>query len=328
MHSKTLEQWLTEFDELQKKFPGPVSNSLSFGDANSKNHLLVIAAIHGNETGSIPVIIEMAKKINALSFNFKMTFLIGNRQAVIANKRFITHDLNRIIKPNQETDPEHKRAQELVTIIQTASALLDMHQTRRVSKSPFYIFTPDTLSFALAGAFKATDMVIEDLSLAEHGEMSSVEFAQSLAIPAVAIELGQKGITKESYDVGWTILTNAIELFRTLKSDLQSELQLQNKASHLKKMKIILDIEVENEKDHLIGDLVNLSPVAAGQVIGKRASGADITVQSSGYVLFPQYPERHPNHMPLEPYGRVLCSIAVTDSPSLSPKPEKSAPIF
>lgn len=309
---KSLNYWLERFDKIQGEFPGSVVDSFCFGDPNSHNHLVVISAIHGDEIGSLPVVVDLAEKIRTQNLGLKMTVALGCRQAILSQKRFLKYDLNRNIKISNINDPEILRAQELIQVVSTATALIDFHQTIQPTESAFYIFPPNPLSINLCKVLKGTDVVVEDLSLAQYGEMSLVEFALGKGIPAVAIELGQKGITVESYKLGTEILHNAIGYLSSIQTDIRTESKLFTvNQVNLRVLKILEDICCEDSRDCLVEGLSNLQAIAANQLLVSRFDGTKVFASQDGFILFPKYPKRSEDQIPLESFGKVLCSIAV-----------------
>lgn len=96
---------------------------------------LFICATHGDEQFSIPIV----KKLNK---QFDFDWVIGNKQAVKANKRFIDYDLNRSAPGSlTSTKYEKRRAAEIIDQATNYQATIDLHGT--LSKCDIFIILSD-----------------------------------------------------------------------------------------------------------------------------------------------------------------------------------------
>lgn len=102
-----------------------------------KSHLgakkiLIVTDVHGNEPiGSI-----LVKQLSQTpKINDKFDWIIANPLAVLKNKRYVRHDLNRIFPGDQNSsDYELKRASYLNKLIKRYEYVIDIHQTRANSR--------------------------------------------------------------------------------------------------------------------------------------------------------------------------------------------------
>ncbi|MBI5620358.1 succinylglutamate desuccinylase/aspartoacylase family protein [Candidatus Gottesmanbacteria bacterium] len=89
---------------------------------------LFIAATHGNEGFSIPVLEKLEREYPKKQFGYNWT--IGNRKALSANRRYTESDLNRSAPGNLKSPLfEERRAAQLMDISNDFDTVIDIHGT-------------------------------------------------------------------------------------------------------------------------------------------------------------------------------------------------------
>ncbi|MES2213870.1 MAG: succinylglutamate desuccinylase/aspartoacylase family protein [Patescibacteria group bacterium] len=86
----------------------------------------VFAGMHGNEKVGILTLQKVIHEIKVTSGT--VYFVFANPPAIAVNKRTINQNLNRLFSRDiKGNDPEHKRARELMNLLDKCDALLDIH---------------------------------------------------------------------------------------------------------------------------------------------------------------------------------------------------------
>ena len=305
-----LERWLVRFRDLCLQFPGDIPLSASFGDKNAKTHFVLGAAVHGNEVGALPAFVEAMEGLTTKKLKARVTFFIGNYEAVLNNRRFNEHDLNRLLVVSTGTSSEHKRAKELMSLLETADYFIDFHQTIQPSHYPFYIFCEHPESYDFAKFLKASEVCIFEKPLPE-GQASTDQFVQQRGRPALTIELGHMGLTQQSYSIAMRTISRVIQLASVGTAPAKKIAAATEVTQPLKTLKVVHQVKFSSATDQLAPGWKNMAFVKAQDVIGTRADGEPIVSPYDGYICFPKYPPRDESGRCLEKLTANLCEIAV-----------------
>lgn len=123
---------------------------------NNKKDILIIAATHGNEQFSIPVIKQLKKQ-----YPGKFDWIIGNKLAIKENKRFVDTDLNRSAPGNQKSKLyEQQRAWQLMKIANKYRFVIDIHGTPAKTGLFTIVCNPIPENLLLAGTLPIDRVVI------------------------------------------------------------------------------------------------------------------------------------------------------------------------
>jgi succinylglutamate desuccinylase len=124
-----------------------------------KNKILILTDVHGNEPiGSILVKDELMKIPEVRE---KIDWVVGNPPAVLKNKRFLKHDLNRISPGDIDSvDYEMRRAAYLNSLVSNYEYVIDIHQTRANSRVLAILPKPTKGSVDLALLSNIKDVLI------------------------------------------------------------------------------------------------------------------------------------------------------------------------
>lgn len=110
-----------------------IIKSKRFGPAS-----IIMAGVHGNEPCGVKAIEKILPILKQKIIKGKVIFLIGNPLALKEEKRFVDANLNRMFKSIPKYDEkfsyEYHRAKFLMSVLDQAGALLDLHSTRNPSK--------------------------------------------------------------------------------------------------------------------------------------------------------------------------------------------------
>lgn len=307
-----LETCLSRFREECEKSSGPIPYSFSFGQESNNFQVVYIAAMHGNEVGGIAGILSALKILRThQSYKINLIFIIGNPMAVQKGKRFLEHDLNRLfVDESNLVSDESIRAREIMSVIRSSNAVIDLHQTIQPTLQPFYIFSEHKPSWSLANSIGGASIYIADQSFPTD-ERSADQFAQSLGIPGISVELSQMGLREDAIDFATHVILKSAEVLDQQLGNGKLEFSASgDKADSLQTIEVVGDILFENPKDQLLEGWQNLSPVKRGEILGNRADGSAILANHDGFILFPKYPLRDSQGYPIEAIPRQMCLIA------------------
>ena len=119
---------------------------------NKKIPLTLMALTHGDEVYGLEVLNKVLEcfALQVLQPKISVVLILGNVAATRAHERFLEQDLNRSFSATNSQNLEGRRAQSLSKILAETGYLVDFHQTREPTMSPFFIFpyTRENLDFA------------------------------------------------------------------------------------------------------------------------------------------------------------------------------------
>ena len=113
-------------------------------------NIVIMAGVHGDELcglNAFDAILPTFKPVRG-----RVTFIIGNPQAVDVRRREFEGNLNRMFRPDSEISEverniyEYKRSRELMPILTEADALLDIHSSTTGQTIPFAICEKQSFS--------------------------------------------------------------------------------------------------------------------------------------------------------------------------------------
>lgn len=106
--------------------------------SKSGKTVAVFAGIHGNEKAGVMALGQAIKEIELVAGT--VYFVFANPPAIKANVRLIKKNLNRLfLSKNKGRAWEDKRARELMKILDSCDALLDLHGYNSPEDTPFII---------------------------------------------------------------------------------------------------------------------------------------------------------------------------------------------
>lgn len=306
MDSKILEtfrgvsiaDYLIEFDSYSKRRPGLVSSSIQLRLGQGP-HLLVGCMIHGDESGCLPALLDIFKKIEAreIKFHGTLTGFIGNPKAAKQGKRYLDQDLNRVFLSEAPVSYEKDRAHEIMPLIQSADLFLDLHQTIEPTEKAFYTFAFGELQYQWARFLEGANFLMTrpgNVAFAT-GSRTANEYGTSFNVPSVTFESSQKGMTEIAYDRNFKIILRAIEGLIHLKDsrDVKALRSLARNAKELRLLKRVANFRFVDSKMRLNAGFFNFSQVQKGEVIGSQGDDLPLLAPESGFLVFPKYPRRN-----------------------------------
>jgi succinylglutamate desuccinylase len=258
-------------------------------------HVVFGAMIHGNEFGSLPAVVRLVEALRdgQLRFGGRVTVFIGNPNAARENQRFLEADLNRVFLPSDQTTHEHRRAQALMPILDTADVFVDFHQTILETRQPFYINPWHTNGWHWARALASAPVwVTRDPRLQfSASARCSDEYVVQRGQTGLTVELSQKGFSEQAERICWRTMCTALECADAIAAGTNG---IRNIAIGKPDLHFLTTTHSEafaSPAHHLKPGLVNFQPVVAGETL-HRDGTPTLRVPSAGVLLFPKYPPR------------------------------------
>ena len=284
---------------------------LSFAALAPGPRLLVLGAVHGNETCGPQAIARVVEDIRAGRLALargEVTFVpIANRKAYRQQTRMGDRNLNRDLRDKPvPLDYEDRVGNRLCALLRAHDGLLDIHSFRGEGE-PFVFFGPDDNDGALEpfrhAAEESAFAAALGVEVLMHGWLDAygklIAARGRLGLPPLAPTEGHGtteymrfcggwGVTLEcgrhddpaSVGVGYEAILRALAQLRLIDAPPP--------VSRVKKVIRVADIIVcEAEGDRLEGRWKTGDAVAAGQTFARRADGRPVTAPTPGYLVFP-----------------------------------------
>ena len=287
---------MEELGGLGMEASSPIPDALMISSSRKSSTTYAFCTlIHGNEIGAMPAFrdfIEVIKK-NPGSLKHNVLLVLGNIPAAKAGRRFIDRDLNRSFGIQDTSSWETRRAKELQGILKKCTFLVDFHQTIEATQTPFFIFSYSRERINFANGLNHQFPIVTYLGDFSRDGLPLDDYAQTLGVIGVTLELGQIGGDALQRQLALQIMLRTLALDPFAKSSERN--LLYTWADILKK---------ENFPGaQLRKGLVNFQDIAAGEILGHYNMGK-IIAPKSGYVLFPKYAQHLQN-------SSELCRIIV-----------------
>ncbi len=250
--------------------------------------LLILAAVHGNETAGTNALKRLLQEINEKKIvltNGKLVVVpVCNPEAYQRDVRQIEENLNRVMTvcPMAKTY-EQKLANEICPLIQACDVMLDLHSTHCEGDVPFaFCDYPDENNMKLIDGL-AVDYVLEGWPdiYDEQGEI------EDYSTERCAHTFGKSGTTVEC---GYHKSAAAVELaYSAIISTLaQFGMISAEKPEQRNKTHILMKNYVVKEREGwLCKSYKHLDCVIKGEEIARYEDGEVLTAPADGYILLP-----------------------------------------
>lgn len=276
-------------------------------------HLVFSSLIHGNEVGSLAGLVRAVEDLAAgrLQYGGRVTLLLGNPEAARANVRFLEADLNRVFLPERDDAlHEHRRAGELMPLLDEADVYFDFHQTLKPSRQPFYIFPWSEAGWlwvrALAGA---QVWVTRNPGQAfSSGMMCADEYVRDRGRPGITLELGEKGWSDEAADRTYAMITDALRFADDVAQGRGTLEEAALAQPDVRFFETQHRVAFADPAMTLAPGIPNFEPVMAGQVLSAPGT-PELRAPCDGAVLFPKYPPRDADGLALDPRPQEIFRV-------------------
>lgn len=283
----TVEELLTQFQSLSNSTSYPWL--YEYDGQKHDYHLHVSALIHGNETGSLPSIIQTIRNLTngSLHYGGRLTLTLGNPEAARVGVRYLESDLNRAFLNTGLKTHEAARAQTLMPIFNRADLLLDLHQTILKTQHPFYIFPHQTEAVLWARAMRLTQYFVDATPSPTSQTRCADEFFWHQNKPAITLELSQKGFNPHAETLSLAGIHRTVSLIDRIQAgeDLQS---IAESSPVLHHYTTVYRHPFSPHAHTLRPNLNNFMSVQAGERLSPPNEPV-IEAPISGELLFPKY---------------------------------------
>lgn len=249
---------------------------------------LFLGSVHGNEPCGSLAIDAIREKINSGEIkilNGNITFIPRvNAQAYISKKRFIDVNLNRVVKKTKNpTTYEDKIAQELLTEIEKADYVVDLHSMTAKTVPIVFVDYITQGNIDLANATGLSDFIYGWSELYAETEQNSdtISYTNSVGVAGVTIECGQHDDPK-SFSVACASIINILNTYGVIKSTTPHIYNKEVSAYSMQKIYF-----KKHRDDTLVKNFKNFDLIKAGELIAKRENGEKITSETKGYIMLP-----------------------------------------
>jgi predicted deacylase len=295
--------------------PEPGLKSVSYEALAEGPRLIVLGAVHGNETCGTHAIRRVLGEIDSGAIAIaagSATFVpITNALAFEKKLRAGDRNLNRNLFPKSApADFEDRLANRLCPLLARHDVLLDLHSTRGRTE-PFALVGPrDDTSVAGPFAHSAKERALarrlgvrrfvegwldtyargaerrlrEGTGTAANADprygVGTTEYMRSVGGYAITLECGQHE-DPSAVDVAYRAIRNTLA-FLGLVRDVSPEAVSVYEALRIREV-----FDRANADDRFAREWASFDPVARGDVIATRKDGTTLTAQADGRILFP-----------------------------------------
>lgn len=236
----------------------------------------VLAGIHGNEKAGVTA---LHKAISSLQITGGIVhFIIGNPRALAENVRFTEMNLNRAFirgplkYPELETTYERERAKELMPLLDTCDALLDLHTVKNPKTVPFII--SESAYFPIAEKFPLP-IISSGWNSIEPG--STDYYMSTNSKPALCLECGY-----HEDPVAITRAENGIRIFLQIMGNIEASLPL---PTYTQKRIDAIDVYLTKQSFTRCRDFSDFETVSKDELVGKDASH-EFRMPYDGIIIF------------------------------------------
>lgn len=250
--------------------------------------LLILAAVHGNETAGTNAIYKVVEELRQgkLRLNSGKLVMVPvcNQEAYAKDVRQIDENLNRVMKIHENPQTyEQKLANIICPLIKECDVLLDLHSTHCEGDVPFaFCDYPDEYNQKLISGLNV-GYVLEGWPeiYAGNGEIedfSTERAAHDFGKTATTLECGYHK-SKEAVDVAYNAIVNTLSGFGLTE---EKKTQMRPKTHILMQSYI-----VKKREGQLCKAYKHLDFVYKGEEIARYDDGEVLRAPSNGFILLP-----------------------------------------
>jgi len=294
MSETDLAELLASFERVCPPSPFGIPYHAQFaGSGRRKEHLLIGFITHGNERGTLPAAVRLAKELasGAIKPAGPVSLLLGNVAACERDVRFVEEDFNRVFTFDRPADSlERRRAEEVRPLLDDVDFFLDIHQTQTPTESSFWTFPwiDDLGKWARVIGAAPLGLTRKNQGAFSVGRCCLDEYVRARGKLGLTAEMGEKGWdetqAEETYQ-SCARLISAYDAVMTGASDLDSLACESNEIEWFETR----DVVPAESSDHRLREGVgNWQSVREGELLSPPG-GPEIRAKESGRILFPKY---------------------------------------
>jgi len=294
--------------------------SVSFTGLTPGAHLIVLGAVHGNETCGTQAIRRVIGEIESAQLNIvagRVSFIpVTNPLAYSRHQRMGDRNLNRNLVPTESpAEFEDRIANWLCPLLAQHDALLDLHSFHTAGQ-PFVMLGPEDNNGTLEPFARAAEETARALSLGVHRfvdgwldtyaggvarrlaagasprvadvhyGVGTTEYMRAQGGIALTLECGQHDDTAAP-EVAWRAIHNALAHLRLTAVSAPAAV------ADTEALRLYQVIDRDHADDTFTRAWSSFDHLHAGDVIGTRHDGTPVLADSEGYIVFP-----NPNALP------------------------------
>ncbi len=295
----------------------PPFKSISYASAHTGTRLIVLGAVHGNETCGTRAIERVCAELDTGALQLtrgRLTLVpVTNPLAHAMQRRSGDRNLNRKLAPT-DTPREYEDhvANWLCPLLAQHEVLLDLHSFRSPG-APFVMLGPPDNRGALEPFAQAAREEALALRLgvqrvvdgwlgtyaagaarrAEFGRSTGIEldtdprygigtteYMRSVGGCALTLECGQHG-DAAAPDVAYRAIVNTLAHLKLIDAPDPAP------AAHIEGLRLCEVVPRLHAGDALVREWTSFDPVRSGEPIGRRHDGTEVRAPHAGYVVFP-----------------------------------------
>jgi succinylglutamate desuccinylase len=251
--------------------------------------VVLFSGVHGDEVSGVHA-------VEKLFFDFfsgtrtlrqgSLTLVRANEQALAAERRYITHNLNRLFREDygsevDRTSYEFTRAQELKTVLQTCDYFLDLHSAP-IAQEAFVVSEQGAVGF-FAGL--RIPRIITGWSKFSSGPIGgdAENYANSYGAKSATLESGSH-FDKRSNDVAYRTAVSLLLLLGMIAGAEEQALE------PLQIVDVYRVVTKDFDDFKYAGEVANFQFFKRGEAFAFQ-NGRPLTVDGDTYLLIPMKPE-------------------------------------
>ncbi len=237
--------------------------------------LAIFAGVHGNEKVGV---MALERAIQAWTITKgTVYFVIANPEAVKQDVRFVEKNLNRLfVKTNTGMSIEDLRAQELMSILDTCDALLDLHASNSRVTQPFIITDPSSFETA-----KVFDIDLISYGWGELEQGSTDDYMASQGKIGICIECGSVYEVEKNFPLA----VDCIEKFLSHFGAIEAHISLpSHQQTYVKVTRIGTK---ETDRFSFVKEFNDFDLLPEGQVFAQDGE-KKYRAGSGEYIIFPR----------------------------------------
>ena len=250
--------------------------------------LLLLGAIHGNETAGTKAILKLKKALDKKQITLKsgqLTLLpVCNPLAYEQGVRFVEKNLNRLIRQyDTPSGSEENFAHEVASEILKNDYILDIHSTHNAEEPPFVFLDYPTDENQKLVASAAASYVIcnwpgiyKDAPITDY---CTEYFAHISGKSCITLECGYH-YDEAAQQVAFVSINNLL-----IKLVMTEGCFKEQTKQYLKLEKVV----IKEKAGKLLKNYKHLDKVSAGEVIGIYDDGRQVIAMNDGYILIPNH---------------------------------------
>lgn len=250
--------------------------------------LLLLGAVHGNETAGSKAILKLKEALDNHQICLKsgrLTLMpVCNPLAYGKGVRFVEKNLNRLIRLYEHpTCPEEEFAHEIASEILKNDYVLDLHSTHNAGEPPFaFLDYPSDENRKLVAAAGVPYVICNWPGIYKNAPITDYcteYFAHASGKSCITLECGYH------YDEA-AQLTASDSIYNLLVKLGMIDGRFQVQAKEYLNLR---EVVVKQRSGHLAKNYKHLDRVTAGEVIGIYDNGEKVIAQNDAYILIPNH---------------------------------------